>query len=349
MVYYFSYILKIKIKPKSYLALGSSFHKTAENNYVQKIETHEDLPEQDLCGIFSSEFDTYKDGTDWEEGEKPGEVKDMGVNIVKIYRNIVSPVIQPKYVEHSCDVEFKDLPILNEKGDQVGSEPFPFTYKAVIDLIDDKDIVIDHKILGKRKSLMDVRTDMQLTSYALAHRMMFGKKESGLRFDCMIKNKTPLYDPCVTTRTEGEIAGLLKLMTYVYDLIQNEIFYPNTDNTYCSPGGCGYWDMCQKKWWDRDKKDFAEVTEALEAKADEKKKKAEEKKALAEEKQLAKLEKGNSGKKVVQPILDEILSNSVRNVSEQLHSEDVKSAPKESLVLEPTIKKKRGRPKNGLK
>ena len=249
LAYYFRYKEGLKIRPDSALFLGSTFHKTVEKNYRQKIETKKDLKEKDITDIFSQEFSSGKKQVIWSKDEKPGKIKDYGINIVKTYHTQMSPSIQPAHVELECDIVFDDIIEQNEKGEPISSKPYPFTYRAVMDLVDDKETVIDHKVIKNGKSPISVATDLQLTSYSLAYRQIFGKPESKLRFDCIIKNKTPKIISYQTTRTDKEIQGLLLLMANVYDQIKNGIFYPNPKNVYCSYKKCGYWDLCRKKWW----------------------------------------------------------------------------------------------------
>jgi len=247
--YKYRYIDGLKIPPRSYLTIGSTFHATLEKNYSQKIESHKDLKASDMTEIFSSEFNSRKDDTEWKEGEDSGKMKDHGVKIIETYHEKVSPIVQPTMVEKKYSIEFEDIPIFDENGHIVDKKPFPFTFMSIIDLVDDNETIVDHKFQKMRKRPSEILTDMQLTAYAMAYRQITGKREKALRFDVIIKNQAPCIESYITHRTDADIAGLLKIMSIVYGLIDDEVFYPNPKNTFCSENTCGYWNICRKEWW----------------------------------------------------------------------------------------------------
>lgn len=226
--YKFRYIDDLIIPPTSTLTLGKSIHATLETNYSQKIKTKEDLPLGYVMDIFSDTWNKEAENTQFEENEKPGQVKDEGIGLLGLYHAKISPKIQPKYVEKEFELGFDNV---------------PYTLKGYIDLVDQDQIIIDHKTTKRSMAEDSVSKDLQLTCYALGYRTTTGEKETQLRLDIMVRNKQPKLQQLQTIRTEEDISRFLKIVAYVSKAIHSGIFYPN-ENFMCSI--CGYKDLCRK-------------------------------------------------------------------------------------------------------
>jgi putative RecB family exonuclease len=228
--YKFRYIDNLKIPPTSSLTLGKSIHSALEGNYRQKIESKQDLPMIQVTNMFADSWESQVKETTFSEDEKAGTIKDDGVKMVKVYHDQISPTIQPKLVEKEFNLSFENV---------------RYTLKGIIDLVDSEGTIIDHKT-SKRSMVPDeVTSNIQLTCYSLAYRAIFSAEEKELRFDVMVRNKTPKIQQIQTTRTQADIDRFLKLMGYVSKAIEQGIFYPCEDRQTCS--WCGYRDIC-KKW-----------------------------------------------------------------------------------------------------
>lgn len=196
-------------------------------NYVRKIKTKDDLPVKQLTDLFSDFWDSGVKETVFEEDEKPGQVKDEGIGLISAYHNQVSPAIQPKIVEKEFELSFQNV---------------DYTLKGRLDLVDSQDIIIDHKTTKRSMPEDNAAKDLQLTCYALAYRQTFGLQESALRFDVMVRNKTPKIQQLSTQRSQEDIDRFLKILAYVSKAIKTGIFYPN-ENYFC--GMCGYKELCR--------------------------------------------------------------------------------------------------------
>lgn len=227
--YKFRYIDGLKIPPVSALTLGKSIHSALEINYSQKIKTKEDLSVNQVKDLFSDLWEADVKETLFEEGEKPGQVKDEGIGLITTYHKQVSPTIQPKVVEKEFELSFQNV---------------DYTLKGKLDLVDNQDIIIDHKTTKRSMQEENINTDLQLTCYSLAYRHALGLQEKALRFDVMVRTKNPKIQQISTQRTQEDIDRFLKILAYVSTAIQKSIFYPN-ENYFC--GVCGYRDLC-KKW-----------------------------------------------------------------------------------------------------
>jgi RecB family exonuclease len=232
--YYYRYVEDMKIPPNSAITLGSSVHQGIAFNYRQKKETHKDLKTKEILNYYDNVFNTLKTDTLWKKGEKAGKVKDQGAGLVKIYHKEISPVIQPLEVEEWFEVQFENVDYL---------------FKGIMDLVDEEHRVIDHKTSSRTPNQKDVNKDLQMSGYALGHRVKFGIPEKELRMDFMVKTQQPKVVSLVTQRTQEDIDRFLKTMAFVANAIKNEMFYPcHPGNWQCSPEWCGYYNICHKQW-----------------------------------------------------------------------------------------------------
>lgn len=98
------------------LVWGGADHYAHEQNFRQKIESHTDLPVQDVKDAFAEGFDRKVDegggSSEIEWGEqKPGDILDAGVLLAATYHELVSPTVQPIAVETRFEVEIPGIPV----------------------------------------------------------------------------------------------------------------------------------------------------------------------------------------------------------------------------------------------
>jgi putative RecB family exonuclease len=227
--YFFRYVCDLKIPPGGDMMLGRTIHSALQENYQQKIESHQDLPLDHVTDFFSDRWEQDTHETHFSPDENSGKLKDQGIGLLTAYQKQISPRIQPVEVEREflVDTGKTDLPL-----------------KGYIDLIDDQGFIIDHKTSKRSYQSDAAEKDIQLTAYALAYRQLFGQEEKGVRLDAMIRNKQPKIQQLSATRTQDEIGRFARLAGQVENAIRKGVYYPN-DNYMC--GNCGYNEMC-KKW-----------------------------------------------------------------------------------------------------
>jgi hypothetical protein len=120
------YVLGEKVPPGPALVQGRADHEAVEANFVQKINSHEDLPTGEVQARFAQAFDTTLDEfggpaeLDWNEDDpvtgadakkKAAVLLDDGVRLVTAYHEQVSPLVQPLRVEDKFEVQLGGLPI----------------------------------------------------------------------------------------------------------------------------------------------------------------------------------------------------------------------------------------------
>lgn len=110
------YVLGEKERPGAALIWGSADHYAHEVNFVQKIDSHSDLPVEDVRLAFAEGFDAAVERNGGEEevqwgSDKPGALKDAGVELAAHYHRIVSPTVQPTAVESEFSLTVPGVPV----------------------------------------------------------------------------------------------------------------------------------------------------------------------------------------------------------------------------------------------
>ena len=134
-------------------------------------------------------------------------------------------------------------------------EPFQFNIEelnlpihGVMDLIEeDADgtiIVTDYKTAAKAYTADEIDKNFQLTLYNMAAKraMGYGDREILLKFDCLIKTKTPKFAQYYTTRDEIAEHRAIRKIGAVWEGIQNEVFIPNDGGWRCKD--CAFKSHC---------------------------------------------------------------------------------------------------------
>lgn len=110
------YVLGLKERPGAALIWGSADHYAHEVNFVQKIDSHSDLPVDDIRLAFAEGFDAAieRNGGEAEVewgSDKPGAMKDAGVELAAHYHRLVSPKVQPTAVESEFSLDIPGVPV----------------------------------------------------------------------------------------------------------------------------------------------------------------------------------------------------------------------------------------------
>lgn len=228
----FRYMKGLTYRPSGAMTLGGAWHQALEINFNQKKETRQDIKLSDMKEVFSDRFDTKVKEEDVNfEDDKPSEIKDKGLEVTEIHHREIAPKIQPVHVEMPFTIP------LTEENDLHG----------FIDVIDEEEVIVEHKSAKTTPNDQSMVNDMQLTVYSKAYRKIFGKEEKGIRKDTAVKTKTPKMVSQTTTRGENDFDILLQIAHGVEAGIKTGAFAPNPNGWHCSPKYCGFWDRCMGK------------------------------------------------------------------------------------------------------
>lgn len=220
--------------PRAPMILGSAVG-AAENHADQVlIDTGSRVSTDDVLDLYMDEFEerTTKEEVDWE-GEQPGGVKDIGIQVIRAYEEEIVPTYTPVSVER----EFYIQP-----------EGVEWGFKGFLDLELDNGVVADRKVIGKKMNAEDAAKDTQATAYLLARRTE-GNPAIAFDFHTTVKTKKPYAEILSTTRTDKQLDAfvelLYKIAAEMHWRLENDAWgYAPPGGWWCSEKQCGFWRSC---------------------------------------------------------------------------------------------------------
>ena len=195
------YVLGKKEAPGAALVIGSGFHFAQEHNFRQKIDSHDDLPVEEIAEAFhhgwERELERYGGVTEviWDEREKPDTLRVKGEKLAVAYRTAVSPSLQPEAVEHEFLLPVEGVPVplkgfIDFIGTREKGTPFDDGYES-------QDLVVDYKTSAKSMRELKPEWGLQARVYQM---------ESGRRVEYHVAVKTK--DPSIITPVDAPALGL---------------------------------------------------------------------------------------------------------------------------------------------
>jgi hypothetical protein len=240
--YYFQNVEKIQTPNKLALAFGTSIHRTLQENFSQKITTREDIPLEQAKDIFSSVADeefSQVDPMDFTE-EKPGHVKDTGIELIEKYQKEHAYRIFPKRVEQKIEVKFKN---------------YDYGLCGTIDLIDEDNVLIDHKTSSKDLKEIPESYKLQVGgAYPLLVKSLSASDSTiepvkSARIDYLIRRSAKSSGTQIKPlEIQIDKQYFLNMFQTVGNAIQRGIFFPNRQHMFCTKRFCKYWKECEDKY-----------------------------------------------------------------------------------------------------
>ncbi len=219
------------------LEFGSCIHKVLEEHYRMKMEGKL-LSTKELHRIFGrywTETVEGKEDIQYSEGKDFRTLLLEGKELLTVYRNKIPE---------------DDFNIIGVE------EPFSFTVEGcpvpiigAIDLIEEDEsgilVITDWKTSGRAYSNDEVDRNFQLTLYQMAAKASgYSDKEILLRFDCLIKTKTPKFEQYYSSRTEQDEIRAIRKILEVWNGISKGVFIPNDGSSNWRCKNCPYQKAC---------------------------------------------------------------------------------------------------------
>lgn len=243
--WFFRYVEGLKKPPGSALLEGGAVDAGVSHNYHQKIDSFEDLSVDEVVDAYTTHFDDGKDNTLWLPDEKPVEIREEGIGLLKTYQKEVAPTLQPATVQDEIYIPIED---------------FEYDIKGYIDVTTVDDMVNDVKTSknsppskegGFKPSTRDHQ--VQLTIYSVGYEVKYGRPPKSLTIDYITKTKTPKV-----CRAEVEVpASEIVLLQNTIGIIAHKVevqgndpmkYMPNRGHFLCSHKFCGYWAECESTY-----------------------------------------------------------------------------------------------------
>lgn len=237
------YIEKQIIPPAFAMLKGGAVHVAAEENFKQKIETHEDLSVKQIveCAAAAFEGKIKAEGVLLSEEERTrgqkivkGEFLDSTVTSATILATDVCPKRQPTAVEEKVRLELPES---------------PYDLLGVLDLIL-PDGIQDLKNTGKKLGQTDIDGNPQFTTYAALYYAKFKKPALRIIVDNIIhrpgSKQAADYQELMTERTKPDFDALAARINAAIKGILAGVFTPATPGAWwCSKKSCGFFASCK--------------------------------------------------------------------------------------------------------
>lgn len=229
----FKYLKRIPESSSGYALQGIAYHEALATNFSYKLRNEQDLPISDVLDAYSTAWvnSLYNksfsetgpiEGIVWEED--PGKLKDSGIICVESYHAKIAPSVKPKLVEETLKKSITPKVSITGR----------------LDLVTKEDLLVDHKLKGRRMAQADVDRDIQPSTYLF----LLGKKSGNIAYHVAIRGKD-IISIMNTSRTEEEMNWWNKFILDVILQMNSGVYPPNPTGWWCSETWCPYWKVCR--------------------------------------------------------------------------------------------------------
>ena len=234
----FSYIKGIKGKPRAAATRGRVVHSSIARNLLQKIESEQDLPEDDVLDFFVDEFKEESHDTWWQPGEDQDKVMDAGVRMLQLYHQDVAPETRPIDVEQrfKLDISWKE-----------GEEEKQVEFQGILDLLA-QDGLHEIKTIGQTPREPKPDHILQMTGYWVGKESLAGASPTNGRFDYLVALKKAKIVSFPFVPTAGQKRFFVNQVPRVARAMESGHYYPNRANFLCKKDWCFYYDLCHEEY-----------------------------------------------------------------------------------------------------
>jgi len=236
--YWFAYVKRLPMEFVSdALEFGSAIHLTLADFYRAKM-TGDRLLLKDVHESYRQHWtNRVKDRSDIKYADQKDFQSYLieGVDLLTAWFNKLA------------DDHFNVIAVEEAFVFEIDGMPLPIV--GAIDLVEEDDsgtiIITDHKTTGRAYSIDEIDQNPQITIYQMAAKANgFADREILLKFDCLVKTKTPKFEQYYTTRTETDELRLIRKIQTVWNGINSKVFIPNDTSWKCKT--CPYKKACDE-------------------------------------------------------------------------------------------------------
>ena len=242
LLYKFGRIDRLPMEFKSdALEFGSAVHLTLAEFYQFKM-VGDTLPLKAVQQCFETNWRLLAEGRDeirYSEGKDFETMLREGKELLAVWYGKLP------------EDDFKILSIEEAFTFRIPGLPVPII--GATDLVEEDSsgaiIITDFKTSGRAYSVDEVDKNPQMTIYQMAFKSNgYRDREILLKFDALIKTKTPKFEQYWTTRSDADEKRMVRRIKEVWKGINKEVFVPNDTSWKCK--GCGYQQAC-KEWFEK--------------------------------------------------------------------------------------------------
>jgi putative RecB family exonuclease len=225
--WWFKYGLSLPEPKTSSLAFGLAVHRALEINFLQKLESKENLETAGMVTIFRDCWMEQVGQTVFRDDENPRVLEKTGERLIAKYMDEVAPLVEPAAVEMDVRGVIGGVPV-----------------RGRIDLIDVHGRLVDIKTASRRPSCVPWDYAFQLATY----RQITPGASGEARLDTLVKTNTPQLVQQSYEVGESDLRATQVLYPLIQESIRNGLYLPNRDSMMCSRRHCAFWVHCQKEY-----------------------------------------------------------------------------------------------------
>jgi len=209
------------------MIFGKAIHAAAEKYYKCIQETGKALPLKEMELAFDTSFSKEIESSDVKIAMKKGAsieaYSSQGAELIKLFHAEIRPQ----------KIVAVELPFSVSVPDIVNGGNLPYQLVGFFDLIEsdhDSYLVGELKTSAQKYSSLKLEYDLQPTAYSYAmSKMRASTTEHSclVRYDVLVKTKTPNFEQYFVSRTESDHQRLIHLINKVMKAIEHRIFYRN--------------------------------------------------------------------------------------------------------------------------
>jgi putative RecB family exonuclease len=214
------------------MAFGTSVHAAVE--WFHKERMSGSSPElAAVLNVFDADW--YAQNTEplvFSERESKDSLAEKGRAMLQLYVESTNGT-KAVAVEQGWELDLADP----ETG-----ELLDVRLRGIIDLVEEGDVLVDLKTAGRTLESGGLERHLQLSTYALAYLLIYGRVPK-LRLDMLLKTAKPRLERHETTRSIDDLVWTARLIREVALAIETEHFFPNP-SWRCTE--CEYFAHCQQ-------------------------------------------------------------------------------------------------------
>lgn len=211
------------LPPSGAMVIGNAFHKGTEVALKEVAKCGKLPPISVVTDAYNDQFKVEILEAALEDGEKPSDIENDGLETIKAYYDKQLPLFEPA-CEEDVEYPFK----LEVEPDKVVT--------GRIDLILPSKIV-DHKTTGSY-NLTTATKGIQKWGYQLPFK---SPKAFAYSVICLKNQKTSLFDLQIT---KYQMEAFKNSIRALFRTLELGLIEPAPDAIICSPTSCGYWKHC---------------------------------------------------------------------------------------------------------
>lgn len=225
------------------LCFGSAYHRTLE--WIFLLRKDGKMPAVKECqDYFRTAWKRQLEGEPdarLDADKTPDDYGEQGAGLIEAYL---------ESLDHDEEVvsisEAFAVPLIDSNGDML-KKPLIGEFDCVVRK-GSEPVIVDWKTSARRWPKTQACKSYQATAYSYAYELLHGQNVP-LRFDVVVKNKTPIAETHTTRRDQNDFDRMIALIRTIDRMVEAEHFMPNEGSFFC--GGCPYQTACQN--WHKEK------------------------------------------------------------------------------------------------